>query len=121
MLKKVLIVDDYEELHDMLAMVFKDYELIDAYNGFEGYVKAVQEKPDVIITDMKMPVMNGVQLAQKLKANSKTQDIPLILISGYAKDAEPDGENFAKIFNLPLDLAEFKKNVDELLGIPAVG
>lgn len=78
----VLVVDDEESLCELLAEVLAgDYEVIKAYNGKTAYELAKAKKPDVIISDVMMPHMSGVELLKALRSDPATEHIPVILLS----------------------------------------
>lgn len=80
---KILIVEDTlavrEEIYDILLM--EGYKVFQAKNGLEGYELALNESPDLIISDILMPKLNGFEMFKKLKENIKTMHIPLIFLS----------------------------------------
>ncbi len=77
-----LIVEDESELRDFIRELLEsDFEVIDAKNGAIGYKKAIDYQPDIIITDVMMPEMNGIELCEKLKANFITNHIPVIILT----------------------------------------
>ena len=64
---KVLLVDDNHDTLDLLELfLFKDFEVLTAMNGFEGLKRAEEEIPDLIITDIMMPVMDGIRFLTTL-------------------------------------------------------
>ncbi|MBD0400638.1 two-component regulator propeller domain-containing protein [Flammeovirga sp. EKP202] len=83
--KKVLLVEDNEELLEMIYQLFqKEYTVYQAKNGVEGYKIALEKQPDIIITDVSMPKMNGYELADKLKNNSETSHVLIIFLTAMA-------------------------------------
>ena len=83
----VLVVEDNEDMRDFIASVLTtDFMVMEAGNGSAGLDMALETIPDVIISDIMMPGMDGNELCRKLKANEKTSHIPVILLS--AKDSE---------------------------------
>jgi ligand-binding sensor domain-containing protein/signal transduction histidine kinase/DNA-binding response OmpR family regulator len=85
-LYKILIVDDNDELRHFLHHSLNDfYEVIEAIDGISGWEKAVDEMPDMIISDLMMPRMNGIDFCRKIKGHAETSQIPFIILS--AKDA----------------------------------
>jgi two-component system cell cycle response regulator len=91
---KILSVDDSKMIHTIIGKAFKNYDvqLIFGSNGVEGLAAASREKPDVIILDVTMPVMDGVECLTKLKADPHLKDIPVIMLT-----AEAGKENVIKI------------------------
>jgi DNA-binding response OmpR family regulator len=86
----VLIVEDTlairEEIFDILMM--EGYEVFQAENGRVGFEIALKKKPDLIISDILMPEMNGFEMFDKLQKNDETKNIPLIFLS--AKGEQQD-------------------------------
>jgi CheY-like chemotaxis protein len=97
---RLLIVDDSPSAVRLLQALFesKEYDVLTASDGEEAYAKANQFRPDLVITDSVMPIMGGFALLKKLRENSRTRELPVIILSAedpaYAKSAshglEPD-------------------------------
>lgn len=87
---RILIVDDQELNRSLLMDIFRPqgYEVLEAVNGEEGYLMAEKEQPDVIIMDWTMPVMNGIDSTLRIKSNSATKDIPVLITTGIMDSAE---------------------------------
>jgi len=84
--KKVLIVEDEKEIHQFLQdLLAEKYKIIVAYNGVEALEILENEIPDLIISDVMMPLMDGVELCKKIKTDIKTCHIPFIMLT--AKDS----------------------------------
>ena len=83
---KVLVVDDDDSMLEYLTESLKhSYKIITARNGKEGLKLAISQTPDLIITDVVMPEMDGIQLVKALKGNSLVSHIPVIMLSGKNK------------------------------------
>lgn len=83
----VLIVEDNADLQLLLSNVFKvNYQIITANNGEEGINVALQHIPDLIISDVMMPVKDGIELTKTLKADERTSHIPIVLLTAKAGD-----------------------------------
>jgi DNA-binding response OmpR family regulator/nitrogen-specific signal transduction histidine kinase len=79
---KVLIVDDDDEVREFIAHELEsEYKIITANNGEEGLREAVAKMPDVIVSDVVMPEMDGIQMLKNLKWNVNTNHIPVILLT----------------------------------------
>jgi CheY-like chemotaxis protein len=86
--KTILVVDDEIALQSVMFDTFSDeFTLISASNGREGLTKAEHAKPDVILLDVMMPDMNGVEVLQHLRANDDTKNIPVIVSTAKGFDA----------------------------------
>jgi len=85
----ILIVDDNAELRHFLSLrLASRYRVLEAGNGREGVETAISELPDLVISDVMMPEMNGIELASALSANPDTATIPIILLT--AKSTKRD-------------------------------
>lgn len=81
----MLIVDDSVDLRKLIKDLFiGSYSILLAENGEEGIIKAIENVPDIIISDVMMPVKDGVALSQTLKADERTSHIPIILLTAKA-------------------------------------
>jgi two-component system cell cycle response regulator len=80
---KILSVDDSRTIRMIVAKTFRPYEcqICEAGNGEEGLAAAAREKPDLIILDVTMPVMDGVTMLGKLKADPELKAIPVIMLT----------------------------------------
>src|SRR4051812_8249488 len=89
---KVLIVEDNEMNRDMLSrrLERKGYEIVMAVDGGEGVEKAGSEKPDVILMDMSLPVLDGWEATRRVKANPATSAIPVIALTAHAMAGDRD-------------------------------
>lgn len=85
-MKRILVIDDLPEnvflLQDRLES--EGYEIITAYDGKTGINKAISELPDLILLDVMMPEMNGIEVCKTLVSNPSTSNIPIILVTAKA-------------------------------------
>jgi len=82
---KILIVDDEDSLRNLIVGLLQKRGFISegASNGKKALEKVRQDKPDIIILDIAMPVLDGLAACKQLKENPDTQDIPIILLSSH--------------------------------------
>jgi DNA-binding response OmpR family regulator len=94
---KILTVDDSKTIRMIVKKAFKPYncELYEGENGVEGLAIAAKEMPDLIILDITMPVMTGIEMLGKLKAENDLKDIPVIMLT-----AESGKENVMQIVKM---------------------
>jgi CheY-like chemotaxis protein len=80
---KVLCVDDEPDLLYLFSFVLtrSGHEVVQAANGAEALERIAESRPDVIVTDLMMPVMDGRELIERLRADPATADIPILLVS----------------------------------------
>ncbi|MCG6916398.1 MAG: response regulator, partial [Deltaproteobacteria bacterium] len=85
MTEKILVVDDEKEIRDLLCIYLKEdgYEVISAANGQEAISLAQAELPQVILMDVKMPGIDGVETCKRLKEAERTKSIPVIMVTAY--------------------------------------
>lgn len=86
--KTVLYVDDEESLRLLVSDILSDpkfggYEVIVASDGQEGLEMYLKHKPNIVITDIDMPVMSGIKLAEELRKEGMDIYLPIIVVSGY--------------------------------------
>lgn len=127
--KLILLVEDNEELSKAIANELKkSYKVIEARNGKEGLLMALSKNPDVVITDVMMPVMDGKEMCHLLKTNFKTSHIPVIMLTALAdvddkvKGLETGADAYLeKPLNLPLlsasitNLLKTRENIKHIL------
>jgi CheY-like chemotaxis protein len=83
---RILIVEDNEMNRDMLSrrLTKKGFEVLIAEDGQKGHDMAHEDKPDLILLDMSLPIMDGWEVARKLKASDDTKGIPIIALTAHA-------------------------------------
>ncbi|HUI91025.1 MAG TPA: response regulator [Chitinivibrionales bacterium] len=87
-MKKILFVDDAPDMRKLLEATFGDeeYEILEAEDGEQAVAMSLREKPDVIIMDIEMPRLNGIEATQRIKANPDTAASRIIVVSGSRRD-----------------------------------
>ena len=84
-MKKILIVEDVEMNRDLLYQLLEeDYELTSAEDGRQGLAAAAREKPDLILLDMSLPEIDGLEVARRIRADDELKDIPIIAVTANA-------------------------------------
>jgi two-component system, cell cycle response regulator DivK len=85
-LAKLLLVEDDAMIRDMLArrLKWEGYQIITAVNGVQAIALAQAEQPDLILMDMGLPLVNGFQATERIKAGPETGTIPIIALTAYA-------------------------------------
>ena len=94
---KILSVDDSKTIRMIVTLTLKNYDctVCEAANGEEGLAVAASEKPDVIVLDITMPVMDGITMLSKLREDPALKGIPVVMLT-----AESSRENIAQIARL---------------------
>jgi two-component system cell cycle response regulator DivK len=92
MSKRILVVEDQEDnrqiIRDMLAPT--DYEITEAENGEEALVAIAKQRPDLILMDIQLPIMDGYEATRRIKADASLRAIPIIAVTSYALRAVKD-------------------------------
>jgi two-component system cell cycle response regulator DivK len=84
-MKKVLVVEDVDMNRELMVQLLEDnYEVIEAVNGLEGVEAAKRERPELILMDLSLPVMNGWEATRRLKADPELKSIPVIALTAHA-------------------------------------
>lgn len=115
----IVIVDDDDEIRQYLEEVFaKEYNIYTSDNGKEALQYILKEKPDVVLSDIIMPLMDGISMTKKIKANINTNDIPIILLS--AKNSIQDklealGTEADAYFEKPFNIEILKYTVSNFI------
>jgi two-component system alkaline phosphatase synthesis response regulator PhoP len=117
---KILMADDEENILKLAGGALEElgYEVFTANNGAAAFEKALIEKPDLIILDRNMPVMEGTEVCRKLKDNEEMKNVPVIFLT--ARDEEKEMIEGLKLgacdyLTKPFSLAELKTRVENIL------
>jgi DNA-binding response OmpR family regulator len=125
---RILLIDDDSDVHTVVKKILepKSYEVISAYDGFEGLRKVVEERPDLIILDVIMPGKHGFDVCHELKTDEKYHffsNIPVLMLTVYPEDREKMHLSMREgmmmeaddYLQKPVDARELVKRVQELL------
>ncbi|NIR28483.1 MAG: response regulator [Gammaproteobacteria bacterium] len=90
-MKRILVVEDVEFNRDLLVQLLEDdYETITAEDGASGIELAKQERPDLILMDMSLPVVDGWEATRAIKAEEELRDIPIIALTAHAMQGDEE-------------------------------
>jgi len=119
MARKILAVDDEKHIVRLIQVNLErqGYDVVTAFDGKEALQKVEAERPDLVVLDVMMPYMDGFEVLQNLKRNPSTRDIPVIMLTAKAQDADvfkglQSGVDLylTKPFN-PMELISFVKRI----------
>ncbi|MFA6389350.1 MAG: response regulator [Patescibacteria group bacterium] len=118
--KKILIVEDDSFLLTMYANKFEmeNFEVLMAEDGKKGLKLALKERPDLILLDLILPIMDGFEVLKEIKADEKVRRIPVILLTNLSQREEVDRalllgaqDYMIKAHSMPSEVVEKVKNV----------
>jgi two-component system cell cycle response regulator DivK len=118
MAKKILIIDDNEKNRKLarVLLLHNGYETIEAEDGKQGIEQAKKHLPDLILMDIQMPVMDGLEATKKLRADEQTKNIPIIAITSYAMKGDREKiveKGFDAYIPKPIDIDGFIEQIKE--------
>lgn len=124
--KKILIVDDYATMRQLLVMAVRKLDsigqplIIEAIDGREGYDKFQAQAFNLVLVDIKMPKMNGLELITKIRQESGNRNVPIIIIS--AKSEEEDiqrglAAGADEYLLKPISMRRLKEMITKLIAI----
>ncbi|MBU4000782.1 MAG: response regulator [Proteobacteria bacterium] len=120
-LKKILVVDDDRSTREMIYKILSrtgDYSIQKVSTGTEASVKLGIEKPDLVILDMQMPDMNGVEICRLIRTSPELTGIKVVIITGYPgsrKVKEAAELGFGHVLAKPFEISELLQKVDDIL------
>jgi len=120
---KILYVEDNDDNVYMLMRLelLGDFEVLAAEDGEKGCEIALRERPDIILMDLEMPVIDGWEATRRLKGDPQTHDIPVIALSAHALAGEPEKAMAAgcdKFDTKPVEFERLVATVRRLLAHP---
>jgi CheY-like chemotaxis protein len=115
-LKRILVVDDDPEVRFLLRLLFESvgYEVSEAQHGVAALIRVKEALPDLVVTDIMMPVMDGGKLIKRLKSDERTAALPIVAITGTpgAKEAAVAAD---VVMSKPFDHSSLLATVGTLL------
>lgn len=119
-MKKILVIEDNEKNLYMMKFLleYKKYQVVTATDGIEGVKMAIKEKPDLILMDIQLPLLDGYKATKKIKLNKELSHIPIIAVTSFAMIG--DKEKTLKVgcngyIEKPIDPETFIKEMELFL------
>jgi CheY-like chemotaxis protein len=120
--KKVLIAEDYADIRQMTRIMIESigFDVIEAANGFEAIEQAKMNRPDVVLMDIAMPMLNGITAASMIHQLDECRDIPIIAITAFGREYVDQASEygFDAIIEKPVDMDELKLILESRLNVP---
>jgi two-component system phosphate regulon response regulator PhoB len=119
MAKKILIIEDQAQLRYLIAFALRymNYEPLEAEDGYAGIQTSLAEHPDLVLLDLSLPGMSGIDTAKKLKENPRTGQIPIIALTGWEPrqfEAKARQVGMAAYLQKPVSLATIIERIESL-------
>jgi len=117
----ILVIEDYRDTRELLATLLQrsGYNVIEAEDGVEGLLKAGWMYPDLIIMDLSLPEMDGVEAARRIHAQAKLSRIPIFVVSAYLTNevkADVRAAGCVEVFPKPFDPTVMLEKISSTLG-----
>ncbi|QSQ21919.1 response regulator [Pyxidicoccus parkwayensis] len=118
-MKRLLIVDDelaiVEALQDILSV--EGYDVVTAFNGAEGLQRMAAARPDLVLLDLMMPVMDGREMLRRMREDATLHDVPVVVMSA-GRISDEERRSSARFLAKPFELDLLLDTISELLAAP---
>jgi DNA-binding response OmpR family regulator len=118
----VLIVDDDDQVRQMLkrVLLYSKFNVVDVGTAEEGIAITTESRPDVVVADVRLPGMSGIQMVQRLRAGPSTFDVPVVLVSGKLDDDDDSPTNLqgTQFLSKPFLISDLVQRIRSLLPLP---
>ncbi|HKP46931.1 MAG TPA: response regulator [Pyrinomonadaceae bacterium] len=116
----ILVIEDYSDTRELLSglLRYKGFDVIEAEDGLEGLLKASAAYPDLIILDLALPEMDGIEAARRIHEQAKLSHTPIFVISAFVTPEVEDDARAAgcmEIFPKPFDVDELLRRINARL------
>lgn len=113
----ILVVDDDADFRAglRLALEMKGYQVEEAENGEAALAKLMERPPLLVLLDLQMPVMNGREMLQRMRANAELREVPVVIISGFGFEWEAELMGAQGYIGKPFEPEELQKTIAHLL------
>lgn len=118
--KSVLIIDDEYAILELIGILLTDYgyQVHTATSGEEGLAMMAQERPDLVVLDFMMPVVNGADVLHRMREQPVLADVPVIMVSAAPRSVEEAYLTFDAFLGKPFDVTELLRKIENLIGKP---
>ncbi len=119
-MKRILIVEDVDFNRDLVEQILEDtYEILTATDGAGGIAMAERERPDLILMDLSLPVVDGWEATRRIKADAALRDIPIIALTAHAMEGDEEKARASgcnDYLSKPIDEDSLLEKISNLLG-----
>ncbi len=119
-MKRILVVEDNEDNMGLVRFILEQHglEVIEARDGAEGIALAVKEKPDLVIMDIQLPDMDGLEVTKRIRASEADSEIPIVALTSYAMPGDREKALAAGCngyITKPIDVETFMVSIEKYL------
>jgi CheY-like chemotaxis protein len=116
----ILVIEGYSDTRELLSVLLyrHGYKVVEAGSGLESFLKAIGTHPDLIIMDLDLPGMDGIQAAQRIHDNPGLSHIPIFVVSAYLTpevEAEVRAAGCVEMFGKPYDFDSMLETISKTL------
>lgn len=121
-IRRIVVADDEHHIRAVVASKLRSagFEVFEARDGAEALELAFAHRPDLLVTDLQMPLMSGLELCLRLKVDQRTAGVPVVMLTarGYILDqSQLDETNIRELMSKPFAAKELLRRVNDLLGL----
>ncbi|HEX6125779.1 MAG TPA: response regulator [Pyrinomonadaceae bacterium] len=117
--RKILVAEDQTDIRKMMKILLElgGFDVIEAADGYEAVEKAVDETPDLILMDIAMPVMDGLNSSRTILLHEELREIPIVAVTAYGEfyDKRARAAGCIDVLQKPIDLSRLKPIVESYL------
>jgi|ERR1051325_5140197 CheY-like chemotaxis protein len=118
--QRILVVDDDPDILEMYGLLLREagYEVDQAEHALAAVAAVVRNAPDVILADLRMPIVDGMGLAEELKSHADSRQIPLVAVTGYDAPGSREAARKAgydEYLTKPIDAGQFPKQIAQII------
>lgn len=113
---QILIAEDHEDTRELLTVILKEklpgYEVVTVKDGLEAWLWLANHTPDIVVLNMIMPKMSGMELFHAMRQNDRLKDVPIIALTGIRL---PYGEGFCRVLMKPIKFENLIKEIENCI------
>ena len=117
--KRVLLVEDETDLRKMMKILLElhGYDVIEAADGYEAVEKAVEQEPDLILMDIAMPVMDGIDSTRTIRRHAELNGVPIVAVTAYGDfySQRAKRAGCVDVIQKPIDFAQLKPMIERYI------
>lgn len=116
-MKTILVIEDEDVICELLCDILQDenYKVLSAAHGAEGWALLEKTKPDLVLSDLMMPILNGQEFCEAMQADPRFQNIPIIIISAVEAMINREVCDYAALVAKPFDVNKLVETINQVI------